>query len=166
MRPSRGARRCLALLLAASVLACGNNPAAWRAHLADANAGRLVGIWNLRLQTDSGSDATRPMEFDGRVGLTLNESGLGGPGSGSPPELFGTYDFDFSRLGFVPGASDGVPTLVARLRGDSIDLVLGPGSAFPVECEGLIAHDSISGRWTMHQRSGIDRAGICLLYRS
>jgi hypothetical protein len=154
------------VLVALSVIGCRSDAGTWRDHLAASNAARLVGLWAMRLRVDAvGADTLARRQVDGSIALTLNEEGGVGPGSGRPPEFFGTYDIDFDRLGFRAGVTGGVPALVARMRGDSIELILAPESSLPVECRGIVRGDSIAGRWTTHQRSGLDRAGDFLLYR-
>jgi hypothetical protein len=162
-------RRRIALgvgLAAALALGCGRDLSAWRAALAEQGAERLVGIWSAQIRLDRpAGDTLPPKSIGGELGFTLNEKGLSAPGFGAPPMLFGTYDIAFDSLGFRAGTYSGVPAVVGRLNGDSLDLKLAPESDHLVEFHGVLRGDSIVGRWRAVQTRGIDAVGDFTLRR-
>jgi len=101
----------------------------------------------------------------GRVALTVNDAGLDASGVGARPDLFGTYDIDFSPLRFRPGAVSGVPAVIGIVRGDSLILALAPSSDLPIELRGAVAGDSITGRWSASARAGPGATGTFSLGR-
>ena len=111
------------------------------------------------------ADAAPSPQVNGQIALTLNEARMPASGFGEPPMLFGTYDLDFRPLRLSAGAYGGVPDVVCRLRGDSVDLKLAPDSRLPVELTGILRGDSITGRWAAHQRAGPDGLGEFTLSR-
>lgn len=159
---SRSWSAVLTVLLA---LGCRTDMAAWRSTLAAANANRLSGLWLIRLRIDGGADKAPPAQANGQIALTLNEERMGASTFGQPPMLFGTYDLDFRPLGLSTEAYVGMPEVECRLRGDTVDLKLAPESRLPVELTGVIRDDSITGRWSAHQRAGPDGLGEFTLRR-
>jgi hypothetical protein len=79
--------------------------------------------------------------------------------------LFGTYDLSFDGLGFDPGTYVGVPAVVARIRGDSIDLTLAPDSKLPITLVGVRHADSVVGRWRAYRGVGPGVGGDFVLQR-
>jgi len=150
--------------LAAVVLAgCGPGQSQWQASLAAARAERLVGVWIARLRVDRVTGDSLP-PVTGQIGLTLNEEGRRVAQFGERPTYFGTFDIDLATAG-ISAAAAGIPALTGRLRGDTLELSLGPQSDSPVLLMGILVGDSVGGRWTAHQRAGADRSGSFVLRR-
>jgi hypothetical protein len=154
------------VLLFGLAAGCRQDMVAWRTDLAKSNAQRLEGLWEMRLRVRSpASDTLQPRFVTGVIALTLNEEGLSAPGFGEPPMVFGTYDIGFEWAGVYAGAYAGIPSIVGRMRGDSVELKLAPDSKLPIELWGILREDSISGRWYGHRRAGFDRYGDFVLRR-
>ena len=146
--------------LAVSVLSaagCHNDQRTWQARLESARP--LAGTWHVELSAES-IDSAVPRHTVGDLALTLNEEHLG------EPDLFGTYDLSFTPLGFTLTPSAGVPSIAVTVAGDSITLTLAPGSQLPITMRGVRRGDSISGRWSAHQRAGSDALGAFALTRA
>lgn len=140
-------------LLAIGLAGCGEDRRAWREELTTSGAERLAGAWSIHFAIDSipGKPAVPPVP--GTMAFTLNAERLPGAGSGGPPMLFGTYAVDFAAAGLAAGSGAEVPEVVARVRSDSVILVLGPGSLLPMELRGVIRADTVLGRWRVSSRS-------------
>ena len=148
--------RATAALAASLVgtIGCHDDQRAWQARLDAARP--LAGTWHVELIAES-TDSAAGRHTDGELALTLNEEHLGSP------DLFGTYDVSFTPLGFTVFPSAGVPSIAATVAGDSITLVLAPGSQLPITMRGVRHGDSILGRWSAHQRAGSDALGTFVL---
>jgi hypothetical protein len=127
----------------------------------------MVGIWSLEFRTGHLGEDTLTRPVLGTISLTLNEEGRSAPGfEEEPPMFFGTYDIPFERAGFELSPTSGIPAVVGRIRGDSVDLKLAPDSRLTIIMTGVLDHDSIAGRWaTEYRRAGIDGAGRFVLRR-
>jgi hypothetical protein len=144
--------------------ACQHDLGAWRARLATPAVRRLAGSWQLDLSAIAMKPALAPHTW-GLIALTLNDERLSAPGFGSPPVYFGTYDIDFAPLGFSVGVISGIPSVVATFVGDSIVMILAPSSTAAATLRGVVGGDSITGRWSMHHRAGVDAVGDFILRR-
>ena len=152
------APRIVVTFAALASLGCQRDLTAWRARLATPEVRRLAGSWHLDLSAIAMPPGPRPHTV-GQVALTLNDERLSAPGFGSPPVYFGTYDIDFSPLGFSVGVVSGIPSVVATFIGDSVVLILAPTSQAAATLRGVVLDDSIVGRWSMHHRAGVDAVG-------
>jgi hypothetical protein len=150
------------LLLA---LACSRDGKAWEAELAGAQASRLIGLWTMHLRTDRSPGVEEGARSAGEIAFTLNAERLSGKGADHPPMLFGTYTIDFTPLGFGAGSGADVPEAEATLTGNSVSIMLAPGSAVPIALRGAVSGDSISGRWQTTRRSGVAAMGEFVLRR-
>ncbi len=158
-------RLALTVVVLVPLVACQEDMQAWRARLAAPNVQRLLGLWEVRMRLDrreTSPDTSRvapELIRVGEIAITLNENRLNAPGSDGPPMLFGTFDIDFRRLDLRVANYTGVPELVGRVSGDSILFKLAPEADLPVALRGAWSGDSVAGRWTAHQRAGIDASG-------
>ena len=156
------------IVTAATVLfaqACSRDDKAWEAELAGAQASRLVGLWTMHLRTDQSPGVEEGSRSAGEIAFTLNAERLPGKGADHPPMLFGTYTIDFTPLGLGAGSGADVPEVEASLKGDSVSIMLAPGSAVPIALRGALSGDSISGRWQTTRRSGVAATGEFVLKR-
>ncbi len=148
-------RSALAVALL-GVFGCRDDQRAWAARLEAARP--LAGAWHVQMSAEPVDGMATRRAF-GELALTLNEEHLG------TPDLFGAYDLSFAPLGFTLSPSTGVPSIEVVAAGDSITLVLAPGSQFPITMRGVRQGDSILGRWSAHQRAGSDALGTFALTR-
>jgi hypothetical protein len=144
--------------------ACSRNDKAWEADLAGEQASRLVGLWTIRLRTVRSPGVEEGARSEGEIAFTLNHERLPGKGFDRLPMLFGTFTIDFSLLGLGGSGAD-VPEAEAILTGDSVSIMLAPGSAVPIVLRGVVQGDSISGRWQTTGRSAAAAMGGFLLTR-
>ena len=157
-------RRGAVALAVLSSLGCQRDLGAWHARLAAPEVRRLAGSWQLDLSATVMPPDSRPHAI-GQIALTLNDERLSAPGLGSPPVYFGTYDIDFAPIGFSVGALSGIPSVVGTLSSDSLTLILAPTSQTAATLHGVVHGDSITGRWSMHHRAGVDAVGDFTLRR-
>ena len=158
----------LHILLIVPVLlaqACRRDGRIWEAELAAAEASRLVGLWTIHLRTDRGPGVEEGARSAGEIAFTLNAERLPGKGVDQPPMLFGTYTMDFTPLGLGAGSGADVPEAEASLTGDSVSVMLAPGSAVPITLRGTLSGDSVTGRWQTTRRSGLSATGEFVLRR-
>ena len=156
------------IVIAVTVLiasACRHDGKVWEAELAAAKASRLVGLWAIHLRTDRGPGVVEGARSAGEIAFTLNAERLPGKGVDQPPMLFGTYAMDFTPLGLGAGSGAAVPEVEASLTGDSVSVLLAPGSAVPIALRGTLSGDSVSGRWQTTRRSGVAATGEFVLRR-
>jgi len=156
------------IVIAATVLhaqACRRDGRVWDAELAAAQASRLVGLWTIRLRTDRSPGVEEGARSAGEIAFTLNAERLSGKSVDRAPMLFGTFTMDFAPLGLGAGPGVEVPEAEARLTGDSVSVILAPGSALPIALRGVISGDSVSGRWQTTRRSGVAAMGEFMLRR-
>jgi hypothetical protein len=125
----------------------------------------LAGSWEITVRRFGGSDTTHWRRVTGHLALTLNDQGLDLDDLGSRPMVFGTYDVAFDSVGVRPGTSAGVPAVAAVLRGDSLHLVVGPGTGESLELGGVLHGDSAAGLWRTFQRAGPGAIGDFTLRR-
>jgi len=152
----------LTIMLTIGAAGCRRDLTAWRAALATPAVQHLAGSWQVDMTVaTAGADSGR--HVTGSIALTLNEEMLAAPGLDSTPEAFGTYDLDITPFAFAIGNASGVPTVVAALSGDTLRLILAPGSSAPAMLRGAVQGDSVSGRWSVHQRAGPDALGNFVL---
>ena len=161
----RAARVCIALL-AATIAGCNDGHGAEVA-VDSPDARRLDGSWTIELHADRlrlepvAGKAAQTLTVRGEIALVSNHW-LGGDGDGPRPSQYGTYDIDFSALGFDPRHGGELPRATARtVDGDSAGLVLEPDDAHEsVYLKGVVHADSIVGRWSVEPvRAGADAAG-------
>jgi len=168
---SRGAGLSIALL-AATIAGCDDGHGAGVA--ADTpDARRLDGAWTIELRVDrlrlepmTGAAGTN-RSVRGEIALVANHWLAGGDDLPRPTH-YGTYDIDFSTLGFDPRHSGQLPRAAALMRdGDSLELVLEPDDPREsVHLQGVWRGDSIAGRWSLEPvRAGGDAAGSYTMIR-
>jgi hypothetical protein len=152
-------------VLAVIAAGCGRDRRAWEAELGAVGAGRLAGVWAMRMEINQprGSAARPPLV--GTIAFTLNTERLHGSGTGGPPMLFGTYSMDFVALGLAVGTGENVPEAAAFVRADSVTLTLAPGSLLPMELSGMIRGDSVVGSWRVTSRSRPTSEGVFTMTR-
>lgn len=130
-------------------------------------ARRLDGAWTIELRVDRlGFEAVNARgrgarTVRGEIALVTNHW-LGGGEDLPRPTHYGTYDIDFSVLGFDPRHGGELPRVAARARGrDSVDIVLEPNDPHEsVQLHGAWRADSIVGTWSLEPvRAGGDAAG-------
>lgn len=156
------------IIIAVTVLlapACRRDGKVWEAELTAAGAIRLVGLWTIRLRTDRSPGVEEGAQSTGEVAFTLNHERLRGKGFDRLPMLFGTYAIDFTSLGLGAGSGADAPEAEGNLRGDSVSIILAPGSAVPIALRGAVSGDSVSGRWQTTRRSGVAATGEFVLRR-
>lgn len=161
----RAASVCIAVL-AATIAGCGDGHGAEVA-VDTPDARRLDGAWTIELRADRlrlepvAGKSAQTLTVRGEIALVSNHW-LGGGGDAPRPSQYGTYDIDFSALGFDPRHGGELPRATARMvEGDSVALVLEPGDAHEsVYLRGVVRADSIAGRWSLEPvRAGADAAG-------
>ncbi|MEO8453071.1 MAG: hypothetical protein ABI647_24995 [Gemmatimonadota bacterium] len=166
-RPVRGV--AASALVGLVLLGCGSDRSAWQQTLAEPRVQGMVGLWAVELRLDRPGSDPMPQRAAGMISLTLNEEGNSAPGFGGPPMLFGTYDIafrTFAPLGYEPLPNEGIPAVVGRVRGDSVDLRLAPGGKVTITMTGVLGTDSIAGRWaTEYRRAGNEGTGQFVLRR-
>ena len=167
----RGTWLCVALI-AAAVLGCDDGHSA-EVGVDSADARRLGGAWTIELHVDrlrlesvaEGKGQRRSVR--GEIALVSNHWLAGGDDLPHPTQ-YGTYDIDFSALGFDPRHSGELPRAAALARGrDSVELVLEPDDAHEsVHLQGAWRGDTIAGRWSLEPvRVGGDAAGTFSMTR-
>ena len=168
---TRAASVCIAFL-AATIAGCNDGHGAEVA-LDTPDARRLDGSWRIELHADRlrlepvAGKVAQALTVRGEIALVSNHW-LGADGDGPRPSQYGTYDIDFSPLGFDPRHGGELPRVTARtVDGDSVALVLEPGDAHEsVDMRGVVRADSIVGRWSLEPvRAGADAAGTFSMTR-
>ena len=133
-------------------------------HLADPTVARLEGHWTLELSLNRGGvSGTVARQGEGTVALVLNRERNTTSAFGSPPELFGSYDFPFDSLGRGVAPSPGPPDAWAIVTADSVFVRLSPQSDISVVLAGVWRGDSIAGRWFTSDRAGPNALGDFVL---
>lgn len=155
-------------LLAASVvmLACASHEPLANA-VADAAPEAMIGAWDVTLSLNHpypiGLDEPRVRQICGTIGFVQNDH-RSQSAFDSAPNL-GVYDLDLGRLGlnwlndasfpaalvtrFEPAQAKG-----AAARGDSVRIVLNPGSREQILLEGRQNVDGIDGVWVAQSARG------------
>ena len=139
--------------LSATLIACGDRAALEKQAMAPENQ-RLIGIWDARFQLDRplfGSADSAPIgrHVRGELAFLANRWVRRAYPALRSAALYGSYDVDFSPLGFDPRSNDETPTAVAGWRSlDSLEIIIGdPESDLSVSMDGRFAGDSIAGGW-------------------
>ena len=152
----RRVRRLRGSLLLATLGACAGPDVERLRALDDAAALRLVGVWDVRFHLDRPLMLAAPTKQRDVAGtIALIEDRADGVSYASLPAALhkGTYDVDFSPLGFTTRAGSSVPEAVGRTAGDSVDIVLAPGAGrLSVALHGRFGGDSVTGTWTVTSR--------------
>ena len=168
---TRAASVCIALLVA-TIAGCSDGHGAGVA-VDTPDARRLDGSWTIELHADRlrlepvAAKIAQALTVRGEIALVSNHW-LGGGGDSPRPSQYGTYDIDFSALGFDPRHGGELPRATARIvDGDSVALVLEPDDAHEsVNLRGAARADSIVGRWSVEPvRAGADAAGTFSMTR-
>lgn len=147
--------------------------------LATAEAQRVVGVWDVSLQTDprlaAGAGETS-RTVTGTLALTENRHGTLSTSELAGVTHQGVADLDLRPLGWSTGAEDSPQVSVARVaprspergaaEGDSLVIVIGPGtSRFVVRLSGIVTGDDASGTWRVSAFSGGGGGGRFLMHR-
>jgi hypothetical protein len=133
--------------LLALLAACGGagGPSARTAH-----PERLDGRWSVALRLEEPmqlhGDTAAAGTVRGEIALIDDSVAQTFAGLGGRPTHYGVFAADFARFGFAAGAGR-VPTAVARLLDDSVEIALDPEPGRPVVLAGRLAGDSVAGRW-------------------
>jgi hypothetical protein len=155
---SRTAEVLLPLLLLA-VGAC--EPS--RRDEAPADAEALDGAWvtTFRLESHLLGEATQQERtVGGEIALLRNPSLSAEPRLSGFPTHSGSYAASFRPFGFEIRGSRDAPALVARLgAADSVEVVLQPDGEAPLRMAGVLAGDSVAGRWWYAQHRGGSASG-------
>jgi hypothetical protein len=135
------------LLLAAA--ACGRAADPARA----AHPERLDGQWTVEFYLEHPATLTRDTAgvppVKGTVVLLEGPRPRRVDGLSGPADHYGVYSADLRPLD-LPGTAQ-VPTLVARLAaGDSVEIAFDPGQGHLFAGRGVLAGDSVTGRWWAH----------------
>lgn len=166
-----GGALCIVLAVAA-IVGCDDGRSAEVG--ADSSAARrLDGVWTIQLDVDrlrlepvAGSKGQR-RSVRGEIALVSNHWLAGGDDLPRPTQ-YGTYDIDFSTMGFDPRHGGQLPRAAARMRDrDSVELVLEPDDPHEsLHLQGTWRGDSIAGRWSLEPvRAGGDAAGTFSMTR-
>lgn len=157
-----------ALLSLAVVLGCGTDAAARAGDSEPAR--RLVGQWDARFHVNTlplgrVTDARRA-DVIGAVALLPNHGLEDVPGLATPTNV-GTFDVDFSALGFDVRDPSRAPAAAARAVGrDSVRLLLGPVGTRPtVVMRGAWAGDSLVGEWRVEVGRTAGASGTFVMAR-
>jgi hypothetical protein len=118
-------------------------------------------MWDCRFELAAdlaGGATTTTRSVSGHIAMLPNRwLGSSYPGLGTPTN-FGTYDVDFTPLGFETRAPGETPTVVAAWTSrDAVQLILTSGSpSLSVALRGRADGDSIVGTWryTLARASG------------
>jgi len=174
MTTRRAVRAWVVLLAAAAALLASCDDGYGASATADSPAARrLDGAWTIELRADRlgfapvTARARGARMARGEIALVANHW-LGGSEGLSRPTHYGTYDIDFTALGFDPRHGGELPRVAARARGgDSVDLVLEPDDPHEsVQLHGAWRGDSILGKWSLEPvRAGGDAAGSYVMSR-
>jgi hypothetical protein len=176
------ARRGLAggLVIAAMIAmlaSCGNSHDS--VAIADASADSAAvrpidGAWTIELRAARlgfetlHADARGARLVRGELAFVRNHWIRGGEDLPRPTH-YGSYDIDFTRLGFDPRHRGELPRVAARTRGrDSVDIVLEPDDPHEsVQLHGAWRGASIVGSWSLEPvRAGGDAAGSFTMSRT
>jgi hypothetical protein len=135
------------LLLAAA--ACGRAADPTRT----AHRERLDGQWAVEFHLEHPATLTRDTAgvppVNGAVVLLEDARPRRVEGLSGPATHYGVYSADLRPLD-LPGTEQ-VPTLVARLAaGDSVEIAFDPDQGHPFAGRGVLAGDSVTGRWWTH----------------
>jgi hypothetical protein len=128
---------------------------------------RLAGEWDIELTMSpvpfgrAGDTAT----VQGTVAFVPNRAGTRVPSFGGTPQQLGTHNARLDRL--IPDLDPrtAVPMAAGSSAGDSVRLVLDPGSSEPIVLRGVWQDEGVQGEWTAHRRAGIDKEGRFTLRR-
>lgn len=147
-RPQRitQALRAARVLLPLAAAGCGAGAGVERAERLE----RLDGAWTVAFRLEHPAtlsrDAAGVPPVRGTVVLLENERPRAIDGLSGVPTHYGVYAADLRPLD-GPGP-DHVPTLVVRLaRGDSVQIAFDPEQGHSLAGRGVLAGDSVSGRW-------------------
>src|SRR2546426_2068589 len=130
--------------------------------------GRLNGEWRitLRLAPPFGRGPAGDTEVaSGTLAFIPNSAVIHVPGFGGVPQQIGTHNVRLDRI--VPELSPRTTEALAAglSTGDSVRLVLDPGSGDLIILRGRWQDSSVTGEWMFHRRAGIDEAGTFTLRR-
>jgi hypothetical protein len=112
---------------------------------------RLEGTWTLTARLERPSRLTLPVvdtpPVTGLLSLIGAESSAEPiAGLSGPPTHYGVFACDFASFGFELRTEPPEPVALARLVGDSVEVVLGTGDRV-VHLAGRLAGDSVAGVW-------------------
>jgi hypothetical protein len=131
-----------------------------------AQAERLEGVWELRMQGTPAPPRSDTTEATGQVALVVNKALTRVDGFPGVPLTVGVHDLDLGDIAPGLGRREGVPGVAAGLRGDSVDLVIAPGSALPIRLRGLLGDDTVAGVWeAWRERVVLPSAGTFAMVR-
>ena len=129
--------------------------------------GRLNGEWEIALTIapfgrESASDTTPAR---GTLAFVPNSAAVRVPGFTGVPQQVGTHNLRLDQI--VPDLSPRTTEALAAGSsiGDSVRLVLDPGSGDLVVMRGRWQDSAVTGEWMVHRRAGIDREGRFSLRR-
>jgi hypothetical protein len=145
-RLSRAAGRTAGILL----LLAGAGCARAKANGAPEHPERLDGAWTMELNLEHPATLTRETNavppVRGTVVLLENEEARVVSGASGVPTHYGVYSADVRPLGL--GSEGQVPTIAARLVGaDSVEIAFEPEQGHGLAGRGVLAGDSVVGRW-------------------
>jgi hypothetical protein len=159
--------RC-ALMLALAGAACGGGSPETRFALETQPAQNLVGAWDATISLvrpyQLGLHEPPAKRICGTIGFVENHRGLAGPDrTGDSPHL-GVYDLDLALLGLDWRGDNAFPEAVAtsvddfrappNAVGDSVAIVLNPGSQERIVLLGRYGVENIKGGWTAQSSRG------------
>lgn len=130
---------------------------------------RLKGEWELVLTIfpatfgrEGGGDTAT---VRGTLAFVPNRAGTRVPSFGGIPQQVGSHNLRLDRL--VPELSPRttVPMAAGTSVGDSVRMVLDPGSGEPIVLRGAWRESEVRGEWMVHHRAGIDQEGRFSLRR-
>jgi hypothetical protein len=159
--------RC-APILALAIAACGAGSPETRFALETQPAKNLVGAWDATLSL------VRPYQLElhepaakricGTIAFVANHHARGGSSQTGDSTRLGVYDMDLARLGLDWLGDDGFPEAVATFVddygapvntvGDSVAIVLNPGSQERIVLLGRYDVEDIRGGWTAQSSRG------------
>ena len=134
-----------------------------------ASDGRLNGEWEIALTIvpaafgrEGGGDTSTAR---GTLAFVPNQAGARISGFTTIPQQVGTHNVRLDRL--VPELNPGttVPIAAGSSAGDSVRMVLDPGSGEPIVLRGTWQGSEVAGEWMVHRRAGIDQEGRFSLRR-
>ena len=154
-----GIAMMLVSLLVLTVAACERS----RPDSEAADLDALDGTWVTSFTLEShlvGEAGPRERTVSGEIALLRNPSLAGEPGLSGSATHSGTYAARLRPFGFEIRRSHDAPTLVARLTPrDSVEIVLEPDGESPLRMAGVLAGDSIAGKWWYSPHRGGSASG-------
>lgn len=155
-------RTAVILSMSVAVAACSRNgpPSA-------ASDGRLNGEWEiaLTLRPAPGTRTADSVSTLGTVAFVPNRAGARIAAFGGVPQQVGTHNLRLERLVPELDSRSLTPVAAGASSGDSVHLVLDPGTDEPILLRGIWRGAEVTGDWLIHRRAGIDREGRFSLRR-